>query len=251
MTVAAANWTAGARDPRAPLRMLCFAHAGGGSALFLPWRRMLAPEIDVVPVLLPGRERRIHEAPYTRMTDLVEDLVPALEPLLDRPYMLFGHSMGAMVAYEMAQRLRPAPAMTFVSGRRMPGVTGERHLLGDRELVDVVAGLGGTPSAVLDSPDLAHLFLPCLRADFTLVETYRPAATPPLAGPLTALTGDADPEVSPAQMARWAELTTGGFGLHVFPGDHFYLKGLPEALRRTLLDAARRVTARPATPGWS
>ncbi|MEU3050724.1 alpha/beta fold hydrolase [Streptomyces sp. NPDC006984] len=244
----AAHWTAGARDPDAEVRMICFAHAGGGSALFLPWRRRLAPRIDVVPVVLPGRERRIQERPHTRMADLVAELVPALRPLLERPYVLFGHSMGAMVAYEVAQRLRPAPGMVFVSGRRMPGVTGERHLLGDRDLLGVVNGLGGTPSALLDSPDLASLFLPALRADFQLVETYRPAHTPPLACPLTALTGDADPEVTPAQMARWGDLTAGGFGLHVFPGDHFYLKGLPEALRRTLLDGVGRVSRPPATP---
>ncbi|MFE3599905.1 thioesterase II family protein [Streptomyces sp. NPDC059096] len=242
------DWTVGTRDPHAPVRLFCFAHAGGGSTLFLPWRRMLAPDIDVVPIVLPGRERRYHETPYTRMSDLVEDLVPALEPLLDRPYALFGHSMGAMVAYEAAQRLRPAPGMVFVSGRRVPGGTGVRHLLGDREFLEVLTGLGGTPSAVLDSPDLANLFLPSLRADFRLVETYQPTSTPPLACPVTALTGDADPEVDPAQMARWADLTAGGFSLHVFPGDHFYLKGLPESLRRTLLDATGRLIEQPATP---
>src|SRR5690606_39619284 len=96
--------------------------------------------------------------PYTTLFRSAE-LVPALQPLLDRPYVLFGHSMGAMVAYEVAQRLRPAPGMVFVSGRRVPGGTGERHLLGDRDLLGVVNGLGGTPSALLDSPELAALFL--------------------------------------------------------------------------------------------
>ncbi len=235
------RWTAGARDSAAPVRMLCFAHAGGGSSLFLPWRAGLGPDVDVCPIVLPGRERRIHEPPYTRMEDLIEDLVPALTPLLDRPYLLFGHSMGALVAYEVARRLRPE--LLIVSGRRVPGVTGSRHLLGDDEFLDAVAGLGGTPPALFGSPDLVRLFLPCLRADFRLVETYAPADTPPVSCPVTALTGDADPEVSPAQMARWAGLTTGGFSLHVFPGDHFYLKGLPEPVRLTVRDAARGVSA--------
>lgn len=133
----------------------------------------------------------------------------------------------------------------------MPGVTGERHLLGDRELVDVVAGLGGTPSAVLDSPDLAHLFLPCLRADFTLVETYRPHGDPAADGPADRADRRRGPGGQPGADGALGRAHDRGFGLHVFPGDHFYLKGLPEALRRTLLDAARRVTARPATPGWS
>lgn len=218
-----------------PVRLFCFAHAGGGATFFQPWREALRPDVEVCPVILPGREGRMHDAPYRRVADVVEPASTALMPLLDRPYAIFGHSMGSVVAYEVARWLavhadRP-PTVLFVSGRRAPHLPARRaplHRLPDREFVAAVGRLNGTPPDVLRQPDLLALFLPCLRADFELNETYAPLPGPTLTCPVSALTGDADPEVALDELAAWRSVTTGGFTVRVFRGDHFYLKGRAE-----------------------
>lgn len=238
-----------------PWRLLCFAHAGGGAAFFHPWRQALLPDIDVCPVILPGRESRLREPPYTRLNDLMPALTAALEPFLDRPYALFGHSMGAMLAYETARALesqasagiRP-PSCLIASGRRPPQLPARRpplHTLPDETtFLDAVSRLGGMPAEVTDHPDVMRLFLPALRADFELNETYTPTAGPPLRCPVSALTGDADPEVDLDEMASWRHTTAGAFTLRVFRGGHFYHRGRPaEVLAAIRTDLARAAAA--------
>ncbi len=236
-------------DP-SPVRLFCFAHAGGGSAFFRPWRDLLQPEVALCPVLLPGREARTREVPYRRVADLVGPICDALTPLLDRPYALFGHSMGSVVAYEVARRLeatapRP-PGRLLVSGRRAPHLPARRpalHQLADPEFIHAVGMLNGTPSEVLQQTDLLTLFLPSLRSDFELNETYAPLAGEVLTCPVSALTGDADPEVDLDEMVEWRAVTTGGFTLRVFHGDHFYLRGQPLELLGAIRADLRRMLA--------
>ena len=227
----------------APERLFCFPHAGGGPAFFRPWCREFAPDVDVRPIQLPGRETRLGEQPYRRLADLLDPLCAALDPYLDRPYAFFGHSMGALVAFEVARRLsagsRPGPACLMVSGRRGPTLPSRRPIIFDRpdgEFLAEVARLGGMPPEVLAQPDLVELLLPLLRADYELSETYRRLPGGPLTCPVVAYGGAADPEVERSELAGWEPETTGGFTVRIFPGDHFYLKEAPEVVRAVRQD---------------
>lgn len=229
----------------APRQLFCFAHAGGGPSFFRPWRAPLAPEIAVRRVLLPGREWRLEEPAFRHITELIGPLCAALEPYLDQPYALFGHSMGAVVAYEVARwfsgssRVGPvSPACLIVSGRRAPGLaSGRRRLseLPDDQFVAEVGRLNGIPPEVLSEPELLEMVLPALRADYELAEAYQPLPGGRLECPVVAYLSTDDPEADYAGVLRWREVTTGEFALRVFRGDHFYLKGG----RPDVLDAVR------------
>jgi surfactin synthase thioesterase subunit len=211
--------------------LFCFAHAGGGPSFFRPWRAPLAPEIAVRRVLLPGREWRLEEPPARHITELLGPLCAALTPCLDQPYALFGHSMGAVVAFEVARWFSRSsgagPRCLIVSGRRAPGLACDRRLseLPDDEFVAEVGRLNGIPPEVLAEPGLLDVVLPALRADFELAETYQPLPGGRLDCPVVAYLSTDDPEVSYDGVLRWREVTTGEFSVRVFRGDHFYLKG--------------------------
>lgn len=228
----------------AGIRLFCFPHAGGGPSFFRAWRQALAPDIDVRPVLLPGRESRLRELPYRRVEQLIDPLCSALLPYLDRPYALFGHSMGSIVAYEAARRLARrtgrVPFRLLVSGRRAPELPSRRRsfsALPEKDFLTALATLNGTPPEVLGQPQLVQLLLPALRADFELNETYQPLPGPMLDCPLTACMGLDDPEVDPVELLAWRAVTTADFTLRIFGGDHFYLRdGRPDVLSALRLD---------------
>jgi surfactin synthase thioesterase subunit len=233
----------------ASVRLFCFPHAGGGPAFFRPWRPALAPEIDVRPIQLPGRESRIDEPPCRRLDELLDPLCAALERYLDRPYALFGHSMGSVIAYEVARRLSDgpgrAPVCLLVSGRRAPRLPSERlplSRLPDDEFIAEVGRLNGMPREVLAEPDLVGMLLPALRADFELAETYRPLPGRRLSCPIAAYMGTTDPEVDHAGLLAWRAETDREFTTRIFAGDHFYLKADPArvlgAVRQDLRAAA-------------
>ncbi|MER7234261.1 alpha/beta fold hydrolase [Streptomyces olivaceus] len=232
----------------ARLRLFCFAHAGGGSAFFRPWRAAMAPDIEVCPVVLPGREARIRETPHTRMAPLIDELVTELRPHLVHPYAFFGHSLGSVVAYETARALRrlgdPGPEALAVSGRPAPHAPSRRppvSHLGDEEFMAEMVRLGGTPAEVVGQPEMVRFFLLVLRADFELNETYRPQpGGPGLTCPVHAFSGDHDPLATPQEVAGWRDVTSGHFRMRVFPGGHFYLKDSVEfaaAVRAGLVPA--------------
>jgi medium-chain acyl-[acyl-carrier-protein] hydrolase len=227
-----------AEDSVSTRQLVCFPHAGGSPSFFRPWYTWLQPETTVCRVLLPGRESRLDEPPFRHIADLIDPLCAALEPRLNRPYALFGHSMGAVVAYEAARRFSRAgmagPSCLIVSGSRAPGIAGNRrrlHALPDDEFVFEVARLNGIPPEVLDEPELLRMLLPAFRADYELVETYQPLPGSRLDCPVFAYMSTSDPEVEYTQVLAWREVTTGEFTMRVFRGDHFYLKaGRPDVL---------------------
>lgn len=228
-------------NPRAQLRLFCFPYAGGGSANFQRWPQHLSPDLEIYTAQLPGRGRRMREPPETNLLALVEQLAHAIWPHLDRPFAFFGHSMGALIGFELARRLRrekgTEPARLFVSGRRAPQIAGDDDVtynLPAEELMSELRRLNGTPAEVLEHPELMELMLPLLRADFEMVETYTYLPEPPLACPISAYGGARDSEVKPEDLRAWREQTTGDFALSMFTGDHFFIHQEEPQLLQTI-----------------
>lgn len=217
-------------SPAASVRLFCFPYAGGSSAVFRDWGRILAPEIEVLAAELPGRGQRISEPPLSQMVPLVENLAKAILPYLDREFAFFGHSMGATLAFELSQALRKEfhiePRCLFVSGRNAPHVPVRRpptYNLPEDEFIAELCRLNGTPREVLEHPELLSFVLPTLRADFELIQTYRYTSKPPLTCPIRAFVGSEDPDVLLQDVEPWGTYTSGSFNSTVVPGDHFYL----------------------------
>ena len=231
MTPATDPWIAFRKPrPRARLRLFCFPYAGGGAMTYRDWPAAMPEEIEVLPIQLPGRERRLRESSFVRMEPLVTALTRALEPYLDLPFAIFGHSMGGVIGYELAQRLRRergrSPVHLLVSAHHAPHRPAEDkadYKLPDTELIERLREMNGTPPEVLEHPELMDLMLPLIRADFELNDTYVTADQPPLDCAVTAFGGLEDEEVSRQDLEAWSEISDGPFKLRMFPGDHFYL----------------------------
>ncbi|HEV2863952.1 MAG TPA: alpha/beta fold hydrolase [Pyrinomonadaceae bacterium] len=235
-----------APDAGAGLRLFCFPYAGGGTLAFRDWQRRLPASVELCPVQMPGRETRLRERPFTDLRSLVREVARALAPGLDTPFALFGHSMGALISFELARELRREhgvePVHLFVSGRRAPQIPYTHpslHDLPEPEFVEQLRRLNGTPAEVFGQPELLQLLLPRLRADFQLCETYRYDAERPLGCPVTAFGGLQDPDTTAPHLEGWREQTASSFAAHMLPGDHFFLhssdRGVLQILTRTLL----------------
>ncbi len=236
------------------VRLVCLPHAGGNAGFFRPWRDRLAPDIELYGVQYPGRLDRIADPFVDDMDEVAEAVTAAVMPLSDRPIALFGHSLGAAVAYEVARRLQPRTGRSavrlFLSGRSAPAHPGETYLADDDRLWGHVARLGGTLPQVVADGELRRASLPALRNDFRLSERYRPRSGPPLDCPVSVLLGDADTEVDHAQAHEWAAVTRAAFDLRLFAGDHFYLTPrLPELLAE--IEDRLLESAPPRYGGWA
>lgn len=210
-------------------RLVCFPHAGGSASSFLSFSRSLAAVLEVAAVQYPGRQERRREPCFGSMTDLAEQIFTVLKPSTDRPLALFGHSMGAIAAFEVARRLEDeldiSPVALFVSGRRAPSRYRAEyvHQQDDDGLVAEIKALSGTDIRVLDNEELLQMVLPAIRSDYKAIETYQYQDGPKLHCPIHAFVGDADPRATIEEVTAWDKHTTGQFTLSVFPGGHFYL----------------------------
>ncbi len=244
---------AGAGARQATIRLVCFAHAGGAPSVFRDWPDHLGPDVHIVPMLLPGRGLRLWEPASTDIRALAREAAAALidQGLLDR-YAVFGHSMGALLAYELACVLReldaPDPTHLFVSGSRAPHLYGTPlgAELSDDELLAWVRELGGLLGSGARSQFDRRL--PTLRADLRACETYRPQPRPPLECPLTVFSAAGDRLAGPEQASQWRRYTTGSMRRGHFPGGHFYLVGPHRfSLLRELRDDLTRYTPAPGS----
>ncbi|MCL6754031.1 thioesterase II family protein [Nostoc sp. CCCryo 231-06] len=224
-------------NPQANLRLFCFPYAGGNSAIFRTWPNNLPSNVEVCAVEYPGRGRQIKSAPLTRLESLVEAIAPILLPYLDKPFAFFGHSMGGLVSFELTHLLRSkyslAPFHLFISARRAPQISPTKpplHILSDADLLTELRTLNGTPKAVLESMELMQMFLPILRADFAVLETYIYTQKQPLECPITVFGGLQDKEVSHEALQAWREQTIAAFSLHEFYSDHFFIHSQQELL---------------------
>jgi surfactin synthase thioesterase subunit len=242
-----ADWFARPR-PRAeaPVQLLCLPHAGAGASAYASWPQALE-EADVLIAQLPGRERRIAEPMPDDLGEIADELHEALPPS-DKPLVIFGHSLGALLGFELARRLRRAADTRLrrlvVSGCRAPGQVGGGtcHRLDDGDLVEELRDLGGTPEEVLEDQELLELLLPTVRADFSLAEEYVPHEEQPLDVPIVALAGVADADAPPSAVDAWRHETTQAFRSHAVPGGHFFVaseRSTVFALVRAVLDEAR------------
>jgi medium-chain acyl-[acyl-carrier-protein] hydrolase len=236
-------------EPR--LRLFCIPFAGGGPILFRPWADLLPDDIEVCALQLPGREMRFRERPFSRLEPLVLDTAEALASCLDRPFAIFGHSLGALIAFEWARELRrrslPGPTRLFVAGRVAPQCQRRQHDLHDMPEAtfrDELRTLGGTPPEILDHDEIMALFTPVLRADLAVNETYQYRDDAPLDCPITAIGGTDDPLVNRDEIGAWRSQTDSEFTLYQVPGNHFFIQSQQNAvlsiMRQTLADSEVR-----------
>ncbi|WP_162002592.1 thioesterase [Streptomyces sp. CB01881] len=231
--------------PRA--RLVCFPHAGGSANFFRPWADLVPMDTELWAVQYPGRHDRIAAPCLDEMTAMVGDVLPGLEAAERLPTVLFGHSMGAAIAYECSRRLSETPRLLVLSGRGGPGRSMGEELAdkSDADLVSALGELGELDPALLEHPDLLDLVMPLLRADCRLSESYLPDPDRPTDAPVLACVGDRDPLVSEDDILAWEKSTTGSFTHCVYPGDHFYLREHAPALIRAALEGCE--TARSHT----
>jgi len=235
------------REPNGRLRLFFFPHAGGGASSFFQWSRKLPEEVTSYAVQLPGRETRLRDTLHHRVDSVVDALVQALPPFLERPFVFWGHSMGALLSYEVAQRLRqqglPLPQRLIVSGLNAPHVPyadPHIHHLPEAEFVAALEGLNGTSPTVLQNAELRSLVLPMIRADFQMVETYVYREAAPLTCPITILDAMDDEKTDEAGLQEWQKQSTELLELFTFPGNHFFLYELPPTLVNTVGNLLRR-----------
>jgi len=235
--------------PDAASVLVCAPYAGGGASVFRDWPAAL-PGVEVQALQLPGRERRFREPPLRRVADVVAAVVPELAPRLDRPFALFGHSMGALIVFEVARELRrrfaASPSALFVSGARAPQLPSGRRTydLPDDELAGEIAWPHAADGEPVPASEVLEVMLPLVRADLELAQTYEHRPEPPLRCPIVAFCGAADAEVGVEDAAAWRAQTVGRFALHVLEGDHFFV----HSAQSRLLELIASELAAPSQP---
>jgi medium-chain acyl-[acyl-carrier-protein] hydrolase len=242
-------------NPNARLRVFCFPFAGGGASTFSAWPEELPADIraqaEFCAVQLPGRETNMRASPFDNIAPMLDVLVPAIERHPRTPFAFLGHSMGALISFELARRLRRqglrGPIHMVVSGHRAPQLPDRRppiHELPDQEFMAKLRNFGGTPEAVLQNPELMELMLPVLRADFAVCESYVHASEEPLGCPITAFGGNDDSQVDRDELAGWHAQTINSFSMHMFPGAHFFIQSAQVLVLRVLAQDLKQVLRR-------
>jgi len=242
--------------PEARVRLVCFSSAGAGASAFARWPDLLPAEVEVWAVQLPGRETRRLERPMADLVSIVDEIEEHVQPLLDLPFAFFGHSMGALAAFETVRRLSANgqdASMLFVSGRIAPHlsrVAEDLDALSDEAFIDLMdKRFGGIPSLLKEDMEFRELYLPPLRADAAAVSRYVHIDGPPLDCPIYALGGVDDRSVPRSALDAWDRHTASEFSTHVFPGDHFYIQTARAAVLSRISSGLAQVSDTAANRG--
>ena len=230
--------------PTARTRLVCFPHAGGSASYFFPLAKALSPEFDVHVVQYPGRQDRRSEPLVDNIDDMADRAFAAVEPLTDAPVALFGHSMGAVVAFEVARRLETLagrrPVLVFASGSRAPSRYGDdQDGKDDAGLVGVMRDLGGTDPRVLNDPEMLATFLPAFRNDYRALQAYHRGTEVGIDAPIAVMAATDDAKTSLDDARAWHEHTSGGGEVHIFQGGHFYLEKQPQRVIEVIAQTLR------------
>jgi surfactin synthase thioesterase subunit len=238
--------------PNAGSRLVCLPHAGGSASFFFQMSAALTPGVDVVAIQYPGRQDRRTETPIGDMATLADRVHEILRRQPEMPLTFFGHSMGALLGFEVTRRLEAdghGPVRLYASGRRGPATHRDDkvHLRDDAGIIAEVRQLNGTASSLLYDDELMRATLPALRADYRATETYSCAPDTKVNCPISVLTGNNDPKTTLSEARAWAQHTVGSFDLHVFTGGHFFLSDQPGEIVKLLqrhfqLDDARNAS---------
>lgn len=228
----------------AKYRVFFFPYAGVGPSIYRAWLDALPGELEARLVQLPAREARWREPALTRMADIAPAAAAAIAAELDAPFIFYGHSLGALAAFEVTRQLRamgaPMPAHLFLGAHRAPHLPNPhpemRHLADDAFVTELRRRYDGIPEAVLANPELLELMLPALRADFTAYETYTYTSQVPLGVPISAFGGETDLYVRPSEVTEWRQQTEGAFRMRVVPGGHFFLQGERDRILAAIRD---------------
>jgi surfactin synthase thioesterase subunit len=236
-------------DSETEMRLFCFPYAGGGASIFRSWAAALSPQIEVCAIQYPGRETRSNEPCVQNITQIAEAFGLAMLPFLDKPFALFGHSMGALVSFEVARFLSltngPLPEHVFFSASGAPHIQEPNpiHHLSEVEFTRALVRLNGIPTEVLKSVEMLKYMLPILRADFAACETYRYREGAPLRCPMSIFGGDHDSRVDRGRLGAWSDHADGYFSLVMFPADHFFLRTCQTALLNAINHELRPLMA--------
>ncbi len=243
--------------PRSPgaIRLYCLPHAGGSASAFRTWIAGL-PRIAVSPLQLPGRETRLSHQPHHDMAPLASELADIVLATADENYAVYGHSLGALVGFEVLREIRrrggPMPMHLLVSGSAAPQCPSDGwpivREMNDDGVVHMLRRLGGTPESLLSDPGLLQMILPAVRADFSVKDSYRYQPEAPLDLPITVLAADRDPRAGSEQMAQWREQTTGQFELHTVGEGHFAVYEQVQVTQKYIAAALHRGADRMVTP---
>ncbi|MGW0604772.1 thioesterase II family protein [Streptomyces sp. NPDC002640] len=247
-----AGYLVGPPDPTAAVRLFCFHHAGGTASVYKDWDRALRPAgVSVVPVQLPGRERRVREPRITSLEPLLDALDEHLGPHLDAPYALYGHSMGALVAYGLTrrrllgnQRLPKAMLAGAYQAPHLPAPLAAARGMSDEDLTRLLVDIGGMSPMLLEYPEWREAALALIRDDLKICHGYRHTTTTELPCPVHVLAGTTDPLLTPGQAEAWARHTSGTFAVHAVTGGHLFIRDAQD----TVLALVRRVLTAPAGP---
>lgn len=231
-------------NPKAKIRLFCFPYSGGSATIFRTWANDLPDSIELCPIEIPGRGKQIKLSPYTKIEPLIQATATNIIPYLNKPYAFFGYSMGALISFELTRLLRSDynshPLHLFIAAYHAPQLPSETSLmyqLTDTDFLNEIYQLNGTPKVVQENPELIKFFLPVIRADFTVLDTYVYSHQSPLNCPITAFGGLQDSRVSYNALSAWEKQTTAPFLLHEIDGNHFFINTAKNTLLNLVIQS--------------